>query len=354
MRLADHILYQEDIRQICKMPFPWEKIKNKTIMITGASGMIGSFLIDVIMNRNLQYQDNCSIIAIIRNIEFAKERFARYLDYQQLKMIKFDINSPLPDDMFGKIDYMIHLASNTHPISYANDSIGTISSNIIGTYFLLQFSLKHQNSCFVFASSVEIYGENRGDTKQFQEDYCGYLNCNTLRAGYPESKRVGEALCQAFIHQEQSHIVIPRFSRIYGPSVLPGDSKAISQFITKAVKGEDIILKSQGSQLYSYSYVADSVAGLLTIMFFGKNGEAYNISGDGSDITLKNLANLIAGKAKTQVKMELPDQVEQLGYSKATTAVLSNHKLKELGWKSRYDIDTGLDRCIKIMKETLF
>ena len=152
-----------------------------------------------------------------------------------------------------------------------------------------------------------------------------------MRAGYPESKRCSEALCQAFIKQKNMDIVVPRLTRSYGPTMLMSDSKAISQFIRKGLEGEDIILKSAGLQYYSYTYVADAVSGLLTVLFKGKCGEAYNIADEASDITLKDLAAIISEYAGKKVIFELPDEIEAAGYSKATKARLNSNKLACLG-----------------------
>ena len=171
-----------------------------------------------------------------------------------------------------------------------------------------------------------------------------------MRAGYPESKRCGEALCQAYRAQKGLDIVIPRITRSYGPTMLMSDTKAISQFIKKGIAGEDIILKSTGTQYYSYQYVADTVSGLLTILLSGKSGEAYNIADERSDIMLKDLAAIIAGIKGKKVVFESPDAVEAAGYSKATKARLDGHKLKRIGWKPRYDIKTGMERTIGILE----
>ena len=197
---------------------------------------------------------------------------------------------------------------------------------------------------------MEVYGENRGDTEKFDEKYLGYIDCNTMRAGYPESKRCGEALCQAYKTQKGLDIVIPRLTRSYGATLLKSDTKALSQFLHKGVAGENIILKSTGTQYYSYLYVMDSVSGLLTVLLNGKNGEAYNISDDASDIMLKDLANIIADYAGTKVVFEIPDAIESAGYSKATKARLDSTKLKNLGWTAKYDIQTGIIRTLSMLK----
>ena len=145
-------------------------------------------------------------------------------------------------------------------------------------------------------------------------------------------------------------MVIPRFTRSYGPTMLMSDTKALSQFIKKGIAGEDIVLKSAGTQYYSYQYVADSVSGLLTILLCGESGEAYNIAEEHSDIMLKDLAAIIAGINGKSVVFEIPDAVESAGYSKATKARLDGHKLQALGWEPRYEIHTGIERTISVLK----
>jgi len=185
----------------------------------------------------------------------------------------------------------------------------------------------------IYLSSVEIYGENRGDKEKFDESYCGYIDCNTMRAGYPEGKRTGEALCQAYIKKYGLDIVIPRICRVFGPTMLDTDSKALAQFIKNAARQEDIVLKSEGTQYFSYCYVADVVSALLYILLYGKTGEAYNIADELFDIKLKDLTALLAKIAGTKVVFELPDDVEKKGFSKATTARLDAQKLRKLGWR---------------------
>jgi nucleoside-diphosphate-sugar epimerase len=254
-------------------------------------------------------------------------------------------------DDLCKIDYILHLASNTHPMLYSTDPIGTITTNIIGVQNMLEFSVKHKADRFIFASSNEMYGENRGDVEFFDEDYCGYINCNTLRAGYPESKRCGEALCQAYKVQKNLNVGIARLTRSYGPTMLMSDTKAVSQFIKKCIAGENIVLKSAGMQYFSYTYMADAVSGLLWILLVGENGEAYNIAEKHNDIRLKDLASIIARINGKEVVFEQPDAVEAAGYSKATKARLDGHKLLDLGWKPKYDIESGMKRTITILKE---
>ena len=349
MRLYNNKQYMEDVRNVAKLNLPWEKLQKKSIMLSGATGMIGSFLVDVILEKNLSDNLNCTVYALGRNEKKANERFSRYISDPHYKFISYDAKDPLSCEGVDKIDYLLHLAANTHPILYATDPIGTITTNIIGVQNMLEFAVEHKATRFAFASSNEVYGENRGDVELFDEDYCGYINCNTLRAGYPESKRCGEALCQAYKAQKGLDVVILRLTRSYGPTMLMSDTKAVSQFIKKGLAGEDIVLKSAGTQYYSYTYMADAVSGLLYALLCGENGEAYNIAEEQSDIMLKDLASIIAGIKGKQVVFEIPDAVEAAGYSKATKARLNGEKLKKLGWMPKYTIETGMKRTIEIL-----
>jgi len=350
MNLYQNEQYMEDVKDVAELNLPWEKLQNKSIMLSGATGLIGSFLIDVILEKNTE-GFNCTVYALSRNEAKARQRFSKYADDSRFVFIPYDVKLPFNRDDIGTVDYILHLASNTHPMQYSTDPIGTITTNLIGLQNLLEFAVKHNTSRFAFTSSNEIYGENRGDVEFFKEDYCGYINSNTMRAGYPESKRCGEALCQAYKAQKGLDVVIPRPTRSYGPTMLRSDTKAISQFINKAINGEDIVLKSAGTQYYSYTYVADAVSGLLYVLLCGGNGEAYNIADEASDIMLKDLAAIIAGIGGKKVVFEIPDEIEAAGYSKATKARLDGSKLKTLGWKPKYDIQNGMKRTIKILKE---
>ena len=348
MFLYGNNLYYEDITHITETFLPWEKLQNKSVLLSGATGLLGSFFVDVVMQKNTEGL-NCTVYALGRTQEKAKERFSKWWGDKNLVFIPYDINKPFVRDDLGTVDYVLHLASNTHPVQYATDPIGTVTTNIIGLQNMLDFAVAHNAVRFVFASSNEVYGENRGDVEMFDEHYCGYIDSNTLRAGYPESKRCGEALCQAYKSQKGLDVVIARFTRSYGPTMLMSDTKAISQFIKKGVAGEDIVLKSAGTQNYSYTYMADAISGFLFLLLKGENGEAYNIADEASNIMLKDLASIIAEHAGKKVVFEIPDAVEAAGYSKATKALLDGSKLKKLGWKPRYAIKEGIERTMDIL-----
>lgn len=323
----------EDIRKIATNELCYNCLKNKTILISGGTGFIGSFLIEVLKYRNEKFNDNIKIISLSRRGGESDNN---------IKRISCDITKEI--NITEDVDYIIHLASNTHPKQYAEDPVGTITTNILGCNNLLELGVKKNVSKFLLASSVEIYGQ--GPDYAMDEKYCGYIDCNQSRSGYNEAKRLSESLCQSYAKQYGISFSIARFARVFGPDK-KDDSKAISQFLNKAINNEDIILKSEGKQLYSFCYIADAVSGLLKVLVDGEQGEAYNISDDFENMTLGDYAKYIANLANKNVVFNI---VYDDSASKATYAIMDTAKIKKIGWEPLYKVSDALERTYIIKK----
>ncbi len=328
-------------------------LSGKTVLVTGATGMIGGYLIDVLMNANRSLGTEIRVVALARNMEKAKKRLFQYMNDPFFRLAIQDVATSFDRDVIGSIDFAVHAASNTHPNEYSNDPVGTIESNVIGLRNIYEYIKDNELKCRVLClSSVEIYGESRGEKESFSEDDFGYINCNTLRAGYPESKRLCETMAQAYLKQYGIETVIARLSRVYGPGLERDDSKALTQFLRKAVNREDIILKSAGNQVFSYVYVADAVTAMLYVLCDGETGEVYNIAAPVDEMSLKDIVEYLAEQSGTSVRFEIPDQSEAAGYSTATRAVLDTTKIEnELGWHPEYDLKGGLKKTLDLMKD---
>ena len=349
----DNRQYVEDIKRLTALDLPWQKLGGKKILLTGATGMIGTTLVDVLMNKNRVDDLGAKIFAVGRKIQSAKERFGEYFGDKNFEFLPLDVNAIDVDELIARklgIDLIIHAASNTHPVQYATDPVGSIMSNILGTYNLLEFGRRSEIERFVFVSSVEIYGQARGEDV-FDEKYCGYIDCNTLRAGYPEGKRAGETLCNAYISKFGTDVVIPRLSRCYGSTMRLDDSKAMSQFIMNGVRREDIVLKSEGLPQFSYCYSSDAVGGLLYCMLLGECGGAYNVADSSEILSLRQIAEYIAEISGRKVVFEIPDAVQSAGFSKVVKGVMSNEKLRALGWRPFDDTKSGVKKTIEILRE---
>lgn len=325
-------LEMNGIALVGELTYNWDKLRGKTILVSGGTGFIGSFLIDVIRYRNSRYNDNIRIVSLSRRGADSDDT---------VQYLKADITEHIEYD--GDADFVVHLASNTHPKQYAEDPVGTIITNIIGCDNLLKIAVA-KKARFLLASSVEIYGE--GAEIPVNEKYSGYIDCNQARAGYNEAKRTCEALCQSYRNQYGVDAVIVRLARIFGADTKQ-DTKAMSQFMKKALLGEDIVLKSQGNQRFSYCYVADAVSGILKVLLDGLDGEAYNVAGYDEGMNLRGYAQYMANLANRNVIMQIE---ENQSVSKASYALMDISKITALGWKPLYSVKEGLDVTFQIYK----
>ena len=338
-----HPLYVEDLCSIIKS-INLDKLQNKSFLITGASGLIGVCLIDALMMMNRQ-GIHINVYAVGRNKEKVSLRLGEYYDDNHFHFIEQDVREPLPTDIM--VDYIIPLASNTHPMAYSQYPIETVEINVKG----VEFALRKAVDCgatILYPSTVEIYGNARGNDA-FTEDYTGQLNLSNARSCYTESKRVSEALCQSYLEEKGVCVKIVRLSRIFGPTMLMSDTKASSQFIQKALKGEDIVLKSRGEQFFSYTYVADAVSAMLYVLLYGENGMAYNISNDTCNVHLKDFARYCAEWAGKEVIYDLPSEEERKGFSIAMKAILQNNRIKSIGWTSNFSFNDSIRRTLDIL-----
>lgn len=334
-----HPLYQQDLAHILSTS-GIEALHGKKVLITGATGLIGTHLIDALMSMG-----DVEIIAVGRSRDKAAARLGEYYDCARFCFLEQDVREPFPTDIAP--DYIIPLASNTHPKAYSEYPAETLLINTLGCQHALDLA-RRCGATVLYPSTVEVYGNARG-TDVFTEDYTGQLNLANARACYPESKRVSEAMCLSYAAEYGIDVKIVRLSRVFGPTMLMSDTKASSQFIQKALSKEDIVLKSEGTQFFSYTYTTDAVTAMIHVMLHGESGVAYNIANPSCDVHLRDFATLCAESAGTKVVFDLPEESERRGYSIATQAILSPDRLFALGWNPRYDMREALKRTISIL-----
>ena len=341
MRLnKNNPLYKEDLNNVLSIS-GIDSLRGKSILITGATGLIGVHLIDALMQLG-----GVRVFAVGRDKQKAAGRLGEYFDHPSFHFIEQDVCEPFPTSL--PVDYIIPLASNTHPLAYSKYPVETIRTNVRGAENALELAYRC-GAIVLYPSTVEIYG-NASDRHPMPEGFTGSLNLSTSRSCYTESKRVCEAMCQSYIAEHGIRVLIIRLSRVFGPTMLESDSKASSQFIKKALAGEDVVLKSKGEQSYSYTYVSDAVAAMLHVLLNGENGVAYNVSNERCDVRLKEFAQICANISGKTVVYDLPSEEEAKGYSIATNAILDNTRLKALGFTPRYDLEDAVQRTVEILR----
>ena len=314
------------------------------VLVTGSTGLIGSCVIDALLAANSLYGKHFEIFALGRNEEKLKERFGTD---EALHFVVQDVIEPISID---SLDYIIHAASNADPKSYALYPSETILTNILGAKSVLDYCRgKHTRA--LLTSTFEVYGKLEHD--EYVEEQYGVIDLNMIRSCYPESKRAAEMLFKSYADEYGVDCVIARLSSIYGPTMKADDSKAHAQFIRNAMAGENIVLKSKGTQVRTYCYVMDAVSGLLAILFRGKTGAAYNVANEDAIASIAQLAQTIAEYAGTEVVFDLPDDIENKGFSKPQNCILKTDKIKGLGWNGRYDLKAGINETLTILREIL-
>ena len=332
--------YIDDIEKVSALELPWNELSGKNILVTGATGMICSTLVEVLMSHKGQ---DYHVYASGRNESKVKTIFAKYADSPYFHFLRHDVRQPLDSNITFHI--IIAGAGVASPQLYATDPVSVMKSNFDGVDNLLSFGVNHGLEKFLYVSSGEIYGE--GDGRVFTEDYSGYVNCATLRACYPSAKRATETLCIAYAHQYGIDVRIARPCHIYGPNFNDSDKRVYAQFIRNVLAGEDIVMKSIGSQFRSWCYVVDCASAMLHILLKGANGEAYNIADASSNISIKELAQMIAEIGGKKVVIDLPSDTEKAGFNVVTKSVFSTEKLEGLGWSVQGNMRNKLVVTIK-------
>jgi nucleoside-diphosphate-sugar epimerase len=348
MNFLKNKAYVKDLEETLDFFDAWSSFEGKSFLITGANGLIVSFLIDCLMYRNQINEKKIKIYALCRNKEKGKARFAHYINNAYFELIIQDVCMPLTQNV--KFDYILHAASNAHPVAYATEPIDTIKANVIGCINLLEYARKNRLEKFLFISSSEVYGQNNSGDCALQEDYCGYIDCINPRAAYPESKRVAETLCASYYKQYGIECVVARPGYIYGPTLTLENSRADAQFIRSALAGKDIVMKSMGTQRRSYCYVSDMAIAILYLLLRGESGQAYNVASKNSTTTIREFAEKLAEIAKVNIVFENASKIEETGYSPVVNVVLNTAKLENLGWEAKVPLQEGLAKTIEILK----
>lgn len=332
-------LYLTDLDTISSLNISF--LKEKKILITGASGLIGSFLVDFLVYLNLFKNTNIQIYPVFSSEKSYTNRFGSYTYTDFLRPLIHDIT--IPFKLNFSPDFIVHAAGHAHPKLYITNPVETFDINFIGTKNILELQ-KGQGSKSIFLSSFEVYGNNQQEIN-LEENSLGLIDFNRIRSCYPLSKVASENLCKCFVYEYDSDISILRLGYIYGPTVNLNSSKADVQFLNNALIGKDIILLSTGSQKRSYCYVADAISAILCLLEKGGKGESYNLSVPDGNITLRDFASILAEISDVNVICKNKESI--MDYQ---NAIMSSDKIKKIGWRSLFTTKEGISHTFYIKK----
>ena len=327
-------------KDLATLDLPWEQLESKKLLVTGANGMIASALVDSLIAIEEEKHLNLSIYAMCRNKERGEKRFSDISGQPGFHLIVQDVVEPLKSDV--EYDYIIHAASSAHPGAMNNTPVDVMKANFLGTLNMLEYCREHPLCRFLFVSSSEVYGENFEGTPVFTEDMPGTVSFARFRACYPESKRASETLAFSYEKQYGTDVVIVRPAFIFGKDIIESNTRADVYFLRQVLNHENIIMYSEGKQIRSYLYVKDCVSAMLYVLLKGESGEVYNIGDQNNAVTLREYAESLASAGGVKVIVDLSAKPAGTVFLKTTQLILDTHKLQELGWQPRYDLQTGI------------
>lgn len=340
-------IIQEDLIRIISTDLPWENLKNSTVLISGANGFLPAYIVESLLYLNSIKNLNIQVIGLVRNRNKALNRFSKYQDRIDFKILVQDVCNPI--DYIETIDYIIHAASQASPKYYTKDPVGTLNANLLGTHNLLTLAHEHQLKGFLFFSSGEVYGQVDDSQIPTKEDQYGYLDPTNLRSCYAESKRMAETMCVSWFHQYGLPTKIVRPFHTYGFGMSLDDGRVYADFVADIINDRDIQINSDGTATRAFCYIADATIGFFTVLLKGENGQAYNIGNDQCEISVFDLANrlinLFPDKNLKVIKNMVANDREYLR-SNVSRNCPDITKVGNLGWRPTTSIEDGFTRTI--------
>lgn len=325
-------------------------LRNKSILVTGATGLIGSAVIDELIWLNEKADYGIRILAASRSLKAVRDRFAPYSNNGYFQAVRYDALEPFCPEK--PVDYIICAASNAHPASIGKEPVETMLANLTGVHNLLEYAAKKGCGRLLYVSSSEVYGRKEDGLLYKEADY-GYVDLLNPRSCYPSSKRAAETLCATYKAEYGVDFVIVRPGHVYGPTQTEKDSRASAQFLRAAAEGKDIVMKSPGLQMRSYCHCLDCATAILTVLLKGRTGEAYNISNPDSVVSIRDFAEACAVAAGVFVRYEMPSDIEKANYNMMDNSSLNAKRLMKLGWKGIWDLTAGVAESIVLLNDNI-
>lgn len=317
----------------------------RTLLITGGSGFLGSYMVAALefLNKNVLDQP-CKVISIDNFLIARKKNLVREIDDPNVNFKMHDVCVPLR--MYEPVDYIISAAGIASPVYYKHYPLETIEGTTTGVKNMLELARERRAKSILYFSSSEIYGDPDPKQVPTPETYRGHVSSTGPRACYDESKRLGETICVTYHQLYNLPVKIVRPFNVYGPGMSPMDHRVVPNFITKGFKGEHLHVYGGGGQTRTFCYVTDAVIGFFKILLSNRDGEVYNVGNDLGEINMNDLAKMVVENVfdnKVQAKLEAYPNQYPTDEPQRRCPDLTKIRT-HLGYAPAVDIKVGLKR----------
>lgn len=346
-RYEPNTILLEDLFDSIDFKFDFKSLKNKTFLVFGGSGFLGSQLCKALLFMSDKYDLNIKITCVYQTKANLKRSLYKWLQHPNLFVENYDISDK---SSFPQLDfnYIIHSASIANPIAYKNNEEKIIKSNIDGTINIINNLDSDNLDKYLYISSGEIYGNL--NARNIDESLFGAINPKNSRSIYPLSKKLAEAytILKSEIYNLNFNIVRPFHT--YGPGMNLNDGKIHSDLITSIINKKNVELFSNGQSIRAFCYISDATRAILNVLFQGQSGEIYNVANSNESIKVIDLCKNIIENQKENLEVIINNH-SSYEQSPILANIPSSERLESLGWEPKVGLYAGFDRSISFFRQ---
>lgn len=324
----------------------WERLSGRTVFVSGATGLIGSHCVRVLLERNKSFGSNIKVVALVRDEERGKAAFEGYGEVDGLRFLVADLLCLAGLEL--RVDFIIHAGCPTASDFFMGHPVETSRSIVEGTLNMLEIA-RCCAAPMVYVSSMEVYGsgnQDRGLERKLDESAVGYVDPLNVRSCYPEGKRMAENYCCSYASEYGVPVAIARLAQTFGPGIPKEDRRVFTMLARCAMSGEDIVLRTTGESTRMYSYTTDAVAAIFAVLLKGEPGCAYNVANEGTYCSVREMAEMVAQEFSDGRTSVVVDVDPDAPYPPEHHLPLDTRALCALGWSPRYDLRDMFENLI--------